>query len=215
MVLGDFGVDGWRMAPTLVNLSLEHILLAGTAARGHHIPPSRPFSFELFLRLSFLSLQPTTPSPDNLLLHDDHNPPTLSFCGQLTHSVGRPPVKYLGKFHGNCYAMKEVNNDEFQDIVRQLGKTRFEQLTTGQPEYDKYMQLAPQRGIRAVRARYVVETDEDGLMVSRAAWTHIFRVHIHLPTIPHRTTRSRLQWCTTTIASSCLAGSCSNSTRGI
>lgn len=29
LVLGDFGVDGWRMAPTVINLSLEHILLAG------------------------------------------------------------------------------------------------------------------------------------------------------------------------------------------
>lgn len=30
VVLGDFSGAGWRMAPTLVNLSLEHILLTGT-----------------------------------------------------------------------------------------------------------------------------------------------------------------------------------------
>ena len=70
-------------------------------------------------------------------------------------------MRYLGRFHGNCYAMKELNNDEFQDIVRQLSKTRFEQVTTGQPVYDKMNQLAPHRGIAAVRNRYAAQGGQE------------------------------------------------------
>lgn len=76
-------------------------------------------------------------------------------------SVGQPThghtVKYLGKFHGNCYAMKEWDNDGFQDIVRQLSKTRFEQVASGQPSYDAYVRETPKRGISAVRNRYATD----------------------------------------------------------
>lgn len=62
-------------------------------------------------------------------------------------------VKCLGRFHGNCYAMKEMNTNEFQDIVQQLSKTRFEQVTTGDAFFDEYIRQSPQRGIRAVTNR--------------------------------------------------------------
>lgn len=136
------------------------------------------------------------------------------------------PVKYLGKFHGNGYAMKELNNDEFQDIVRQLSKTRFERLTTGLEAYDKYVLLAPQRGISAARNRYVLSPsdwtddgddccgsggvkEEDGLLnemngpgrsmnVRLCVGAYLQNPHSTIPSCTY--SESRGGWCTTAAA---------------
>lgn len=83
--------------------------------------------------------------------HDDE----WEFSRNFHHRFVSRSVKLLGKFHGSCYAMKEKDNDEFQSIVRQLSKTRFEQTSTGNPVYDEMTKRSPKRGIEAVKNRYL------------------------------------------------------------
>lgn len=106
-----------------------------------------------------------------------HTPTQHTTANLLTRAAVNSSVKYLGKFHGNCYAMKEWNNDAFQDIVSQLSKTRFEQVTTGQPSYDEYTRLTPKRGISAVRNRYSATAEEEWM--DYICTVHLFCIHRH------------------------------------
>lgn len=87
MVLSDFSIDGWRMAPMVVNLPLEYCLLA---------------------------------------------------------------VRELGRFHGECYAMKETQNNLFQNIIGKFKESRFATNLEGMKWID-VMKTGLKRAIKVSR----------------------------------------------------------------
>lgn len=132
------------MAPTLVNLSLEHILLAGNKGT-EEVNHIRLLKILSFVFTYFLYYSNSSSSSFHFIISSH----------LFLHKYLVSSVRYLGKFHGNCYAMKELNNDEFHGIARQLARTRFEKE---QPPgmWANLSQLAPLRGIDAVRSRRYV-----------------------------------------------------------
>uniref|UniRef100_A0A2M4AF53 Putative juvenile hormone-inducible protein n=1 Tax=Anopheles triannulatus TaxID=58253 RepID=A0A2M4AF53_9DIPT len=87
MVMSDFSFSGWKMAPMVVNLPLDYILLA---------------------------------------------------------------VKELGRFHGECYGMKEVRPEQFERIRRKFKESRYAVDVTDET-WLTIMSVAPKRAIKAVR----------------------------------------------------------------
>lgn len=87
IVLGDFTINGWKMCKQLVNLSIEHILLA---------------------------------------------------------------VEELGKFHGESYALKDMNPIQFNDIVDKFKESRYHKEET-YPVWDTLMSIAPTRITKSVQ----------------------------------------------------------------
>ncbi|XP_058821992.1 uncharacterized protein LOC131683752 isoform X1 [Topomyia yanbarensis] len=87
MVLGDFSVDGWKMAPVIVNLPLDHCLLA---------------------------------------------------------------ARELGRFHGECYALKEKNRSSFDSIIGKFKESRFG-ADIGEMSWMEVMKTGPKRAIKVLR----------------------------------------------------------------
>uniref|UniRef100_A0A2M4BMQ5 Putative juvenile hormone-inducible protein n=1 Tax=Anopheles marajoara TaxID=58244 RepID=A0A2M4BMQ5_9DIPT len=101
MVMSDFSFSGWKMAPMVVNLPLDYIVLA---------------------------------------------------------------VKELGRFHGECYGMKEARPDQFERIRRKFKESRYAVDITDET-WLTIMKTAPKRAIRAVResARFGAEIPDEYL----------------------------------------------------
>lgn len=87
MVLSDFSVDGWKMAPMVVNLPLEYCLLA---------------------------------------------------------------AQELGRFHGECYALKEQKPDLFESIVGKFKESRFG-ADLSKMAWAETMKVGPKRALNAAR----------------------------------------------------------------
>lgn len=89
IVLEDFSIHGWKMTPKVVNLSMDHILLA---------------------------------------------------------------MRELGRFHGNCYAIKEKQPELFKKIIKSFKESRFGRDNID-PVWDVVMKIGPKRGTKAVREK--------------------------------------------------------------
>ncbi|XP_055640386.1 uncharacterized protein LOC129777856 [Toxorhynchites rutilus septentrionalis] len=87
MVLSDFSVDGWKMAPMVVNLPLEYCLLA---------------------------------------------------------------AQELGRFHGECYALKEQKRDLFENIINKFKESRYG-ADMQSLKWMEVMRTVPKRLVKAVR----------------------------------------------------------------
>lgn len=87
MVLSDYSVDGWKMAPMVVNLPLEYCLLA---------------------------------------------------------------ARELGRFHGECYALKEQHRDLFDSIIGKFKEARYGS-DPGNMKWMDIMKTGPVRAVKATR----------------------------------------------------------------
>lgn len=58
------------------------------------------------------------------------------------------PAVELGKFHAECYVMKETNRDAFDGIVSKLREARYDNFD---PMYAMMMKASSKRGTNAAR----------------------------------------------------------------
>lgn len=58
-------------------------------------------------------------------------------------------VRELGKFHGECYAIKESNHGLFEEIVKVFKEGRFDRMPNTQ--WELVLKASPKRGTQAVR----------------------------------------------------------------
>ncbi|XP_049529526.1 uncharacterized protein LOC125947958 [Anopheles darlingi] len=100
MVMSDFSFSGWKMAPMVVDLPLDYIVLA---------------------------------------------------------------VKELGRFHGECYGMKEVRPEQFERIRRKFKESRYAVDVTDET-WLTIMLAAPKRAIQAAKeSRFAAEIPDEYL----------------------------------------------------
>lgn len=59
------------------------------------------------------------------------------------------PVRELGKFHGECYALKESNRGLFHIITKSFREARFNHQVD--MIWDATMRVSPKRGTQAIR----------------------------------------------------------------
>lgn len=60
------------------------------------------------------------------------------------------PVRELGKFHGECYALKESNRGLFHIITKSFREARFNHVKVDMV-WDATMRVSPKRGTQAIR----------------------------------------------------------------